>query len=287
VQDDAPITLAERGPNVGVELVQLLAESTPTIASPQGRQPALPKGIAPAQLFASAGHAPHAAQDALERWRSAGLGVRVVPVADVPQLIARLGLVGPAQQQFVNLGRARFQAARGPILDREVIALDQGELPVDRAAVRLLVRAWPVPPEASERASARARIQLELVPDVQPQRAALAPLLPSQQGDPALLTRFSLEVALTESEALVVYPLTPTPTHQPSAAPTSPSPDEPSSAPTPVIVAHSPIGPDVPALPSLADAILTDALSRPRRGVASVFFVVPHPPARYTLLPNP
>lgn len=117
-----------------------------------------------------------------------------------------------------------------------------------------------------------------------------------------MFKRLTLEASVSAGDAILIFPaLKETDVNDRSgASPSGPksianpngiahldsriAPPHDDASPAPKIVARSDVGPDVPALASLGEALLTDALATSPRGDWLVLVLIPKPPATYTLL---
>lgn len=311
-----PVTLGERGPavglsgGVGLEVITIVLEDQPGdgaagVAPDQGGAPT-GRFFAPFQDL-SAG----VSEESRDLWRRNGLRVFGVPLSQLDALVDALPVAGRTQRQWIALGPNWTEAVRGPDAGaRDIVTLDSGSIRMDAGSMRFLARAWPVP--APDVASATpgpvpAALRVELAPRLVVPRArqrSLAQVL----ADPAAaqdqragqtLTRLAIDL-ISSGIAIAIVPESSGVTWEtaPPSAPKEPGrradqknpPQPPPAAPlsevAPVLVPGNAVGPEAPAPATLGQAMLTDALCTPRRGTRTVIFLVPHPPARFELLPS-
>jgi hypothetical protein len=229
----------------------------------------------------------------LATWEASGLRVRQVRGSDAQVLAEQLSAQGGQKQSWVLFGNQPAEVVRGPRAGPStMIATDAGPLDISSSPIVLSLRAWPLPAlppgvlaasanapgdDAGSTKSASRFVQLELLLSVpQPQastrgtiaaeaaesvragdvgsRSTLLAGLPALAG---LLPRLTLSAVVQEGDSLLI-----------ESIPALPDDD-------------AGKGPPTPPLPSLGEALLSDALAFPRSGVRVAVLVRPVlPPAR-------
>lgn len=205
----------------------------------------------------------------VELWRANGLGVSAIPLEELDGALAGLRPVGPRQTQWLGVLPEWSVLAAGPGWSgTHAAALDAGVLELEAGRLRLVGRAWALPP-APGRGSARLRIELA------PQHAEARGRERSaaELGDPRLstdadagpiYTRLALEISATGERAFAVYPVEP------------PRPEGGASQPA--------VGPALPEHPSLGAVMLRGADGTGEGHLAMVLVLVPTVPERFGVL---
>lgn len=285
VVDNAPALVPLRLSPNAMRRLQAKDVPTATVAPPTWREVLAPFADRPVPV----------PDDVRDRWLNNGLRLYSIPVKDLPDLRARLRLVGPVQDRWFGHTPVWTEAVRGPaLMPVDTVHLDTGLLRIEGGTMRLLTRAWIVPgsarapelvgppapagrgraePAAPGEAPIPAVLQLELLPQhhVPPVRSdeftiePTKPVPPEEQG--LAFDRLTLRTTLGGDDALVIVPDGP-----PSAANDDPA------------ASDVGVGPPPPRGLTFGEALLTD---KPARGAAgSLVFVVlvPRVPASYNLL---
>jgi len=188
-------------------------------------------------------------------WASNGLAAYIVPAKSIAQFQLELHPTGPLQRQFFAETPRWSQVFRGPQASGvHPILFDSGPVDIGSGAFRLLMRCYLTP--ADELGSSV--LHIDLVPQhVDPRRSAafeskdllVDPLsapkgLPSIADQGAVLEHMLAELALGSDDVLVIVPQ--------SAGPVVASDDPPAPS--------RPFGPAEPMVPTLGEALLSDAL---------------------------
>lgn len=249
-----------------------------------------------------------------------GLRAFTIPIATLDRVRQRLKLTLPEQQQIVAFSNSRSEVVRGPIFaTSQAFDLDSGVFTVEAGHIRMLLRSWPVPLEAKPGTAAlravrttkdaqqntadstlEAAVRVELVPQAVPKTGAVSKSLlafheansiAAESAGP-VFSRLTLEATLPADLALVVFSppeRAEAPQQQPAQLPVDDVPpeakiDDASDRPAAKIVKSSDIGPDLPTLPTLGQALLTDSLNNPTSSEFIVLVFIPRPPAHFSLL---
>lgn len=249
-----------------------------------------------------------------------GLRAFTIPVATLDRMRQRVRLALPEQQQIIAFSNSRSEVVRGPAFaTSQAFDLDSGVFTVEAGHIRMLLRSWPVPLEAKSSASAlraertakdsrqsttettlEAAVRVELVPQAVPKAGPAskslfalheAQSIAAESAGP-VFSRLTLEATLPADLALVVF--APPEQSQAEQQPVQAQPvdevppeakiDDASDRPAAKIVKRSDIGPEVPTLPTLGQALLTDSLNNPAANEFIVLVFIPRPPAQFSLL---
>lgn len=200
-------------------------------------------------------------------WRSNGLGIVAVPAHQLDDALSTLLPVGPRQTQWLGVLPEWSVLAAGPAWSsRRLAQLDAGTLELDPGRLRIVARAWPLPP-APGRATPRLRI------DLVPQHAEAAPPDPAEEllDGPALsrasdagpiFHRLALELTATGGEAFIIYPAQPVP-----------------GSDTP-----PPVGPAPEQHPTLGHVLLRGSPDAGQQNLAILIILEPRVPERFGVL---
>ena len=161
-------------------------------------------------------------------WRAHGLRLVCMPVDRLGDLRADLGEKTPGQQQWLGLALAWTEAARGPEVASQTIALESERLELGPGRLRLLTRCWIVPiptlpavagtVRTSEKVpsgggSPAAAMHLELLPQHQETRrghggatALLAAPDIAEEDDGMVFSRLLLQMTVPGGRAYVIVP---------------------------------------------------------------------------------
>ncbi|MFO0857554.1 MAG: hypothetical protein U0640_09395 [Phycisphaerales bacterium] len=249
-----------------------------------------------------------------------GFRAFTIPITTLERVRQRVKLALPEQQQIIAFSNSRSEVVRGPAFaTSQAFDLDSGVFTVEAGHIRMLLRSWPVPLEAKSGASAlraertakdsrqsttettlEAAVRVELVPQavpkVGPASKSLFALHEAQsiaaESAGPVFSRLTLEATLPADLALVMF--APPEQSQAEQQPVQSQPvdevppeakiDDASDRPAAKIVKRSDIGPEVPTLPTLGQALLTDSLNNPAANEFIVLVFIPRPPAQFSLL---
>ncbi len=204
----------------------------------------------------------------LALWRANGLAVASVSAEDVPDLLASVRTVGPRQTQWLGMLHEWSVLASGPPLASDSGAeLDAGTLELGAGRLRLLGRAWPLPPAPG---GDRPRLRVDLAPqfveagpsDRDPQEFVNAPRLSRDEDAGPVYHRLELELVAEGEEAFVVFA------------------DEP---PAPQATDDG-VGPPLPDFPRLGRMLLGGAPGSHESEMRLVLVLVPRTPTRFGVL---
>lgn len=246
--------------------------------------------------------------------RRNGFRAFTIPLATLDRVRQRLRLTVPEQQQIIAFSNSRSEVVRGPVFaTSQAFDLDTGVFTVEAGHVRMLLRSWAVPLAATgnqalragrtvnEDNSLEAAVRVELTPQAVPKAGSTSQSILALQESRSIsaesagpvFSRLTLEATLPANLALVVFSAPEQPETAPQPNTAKPHEDEippearldiDSDRATPKIVTRSDIGPGLPTLPTLGQALLTDALVNTRASEYTILVFIPRPPARYTLL---
>lgn len=255
---------------------------TPTKSNPRPKAP--PPTVTLSQALTAFADCPSPlAEPARSIWSRSGMRIMALPSFQVAEFERSLRIAGPVQRQFFAQTPRWSQAFRGPQADGlHAIALDSGTVDISSGAFRLLMRCYMTPSRADAAVPA---LQLDIVPQfVDPRRGASVddlsglddprrPMPDPGQAVPrqgVVLDHMLLETVLARDEVLVLVPepdpAAPDPTQGPSAR-------------------ETPFGPAMPAVPTFAEALLSDALVGGNGRVKAVLMLRPILPERFMLSP--
>jgi len=232
-------------------------------------------------------------------------------------------LIGFSNRRVSVARGAAFEQSEAIELDSGVLTLESGHLrmllrswpvPKEAPAARVDSRSGR-PSKATSLPGAMVRVEVtpqavrEALGRVVPRDAEgnpIAGLSPSQsvatEDAGSMFARLAFEATLDAGDALIIFPIeregeragepvgTPQPTDTLGASqatdnePASDSLTRGETASAPAIVRRGDVGPAVPELPTLGEAMLTDKLSRNSRGDRLVLVLIANPPGTYTLL---
>jgi hypothetical protein len=285
----------ERGPAVGVELCWFVVDDDPyddRLAVGEGPR-ALPTGTKSlVEVFAPyANRVIPVSPSTRALWRANGLRLISVPRKDFDQIRESLRLVGGLQQQQVGESTRWMEVAPSPTWKQtQSVVLDDGPLTLGPGRMRMLMRCWSAPasPVANaeiasdptrrlESGALAGAIQLELVPQhvgTAPPRDLTAVLepKPSEEAKGVMFPRLLLEASLTTDDLLFIVP-------ERADAEWRQHPIEQPDPP-----GSHPLGPPVPAPPTLGELMLTDLATGAHRNTRLVLVIAPTPPRKYNLL---
>ncbi len=246
-----------------------------------------------------------------------GLRAFTMPLSTLDRVRQRVKLAVPEQQQIIAFSNSRSEVVRGPAFaTSQAFDLDSGVFTVEAGHIRMLLRSWPVPSgtpalrggragtnsqqntsDTTHEAAVRVELTPQAVPKSGPASKSLLALHEAQsiaaESAGPVFSRLTLEATLPANLALVVFAQPEaSDTTQPAAntqAPTEDIPpeakiDDASDRPAAKIVKRSDIGPDLPTLPTLGQALLTDSLNNPAASEFIVLVFIPRPPAHFSLL---
>jgi hypothetical protein len=231
-------------------------------------------------------------------------------------------LIGFSNRRVSIARGGTFEQSEAIELDSGVLTLESGHLrmllrswpvPKEAPAARVDARA-----ASSRRAGSLpgAMVRVEVTPQavretvgrVVPRDAdgnPIAGLSPAQsvatEDAGSMFARLAFEASLNAGDALVIFPIEPDSSRHEDpgtgarsldtlgaaqSAGSEPAPDAPQdvTSPAPSIVRRSDVGPAVPELPTLGEAMLTDKLASSPRGDRMVLVLIANPPSTYTLL---
>lgn len=264
---DAPAP-AEARP--GVELTWWVVDDLPVEGGPPLRD----------TLAALASRPVPVAPESLAAWKANGLRVLAVPSTDAALLQSRLNLVGPLQNQWVGEAPSWIDLAKSAVADRSMtVVLDNGPAMFRDGRLGLAMRTWiaPDPAPTPQAATLPAAVILELAPRHVPWRAIESglPRLPGDdtaRPEPLIFDRLRLSAVMRGHDALLILPESPGEQWNapPAAAPTASIPH---------------IGPEVPPLPTLGEALLSDTVAVPGRRARIMILIRATIPRRFELLP--
>lgn len=225
-----------------------------------------------------------APQGTLQAWEGSGLRIVRLRASEAAALGERFGAQAGQRRSWVLFGNQPSELVRGPRAgSNALVSTDSGPLDVSGGMLMLSMRAWPLPAlppgvvtagtaagqttangpvPTSEHAPTSAQAQLELLLSLPRapgrERAAIAAQQASDAqasttamdavpapGLAGVLPRLTLSAVLAQGDCLLIEPIASGASDGASAG----------------------AGPPVPALPSLGDALLSDALAFPRSGV--------------------
>lgn len=256
----------------GVELTWWVVDDLPVEGGPPLRD----------TLAALSARSVPVAPEILAAWKASGLRVLAVPTSDVALLQSRLNLVGPLQNQWVGEAPSWIDLAKSAVADGSMtVVLDNGPAMFRDGRLGLAMRTWIAPdpnPAPNTQATALASaVILELAPRHVPRRT-IESGLPRVPGDdpalpePLIFDRLRLSAIMRGDDALLILPESPGEQWN----------DPPAVAPTPSIP-H--IGPEVPPLPTLGEALLSDTVAVPGRRARIMILIRATIPDRFELLP--
>jgi hypothetical protein len=281
------------GTAIGIDVTVLPIDDTqPSV--PVGNRPARLTSPKPfAQVLAELRPAPVVIPEAARsRWAAAGFGIAAVATSDLAGLESSLRVAAAVQRQQFSMMPRWGQAFRGPFArTSQSIELGDGTpTDISQGAFRLLMRCY---------AGEADNLRLDLMPqhvtrgstvaDAVPGSLTLeAPVAPKAAvEDGVVFETLLLEIELPPGSSLIVFsapsgtlpsgppapPAPTTPKQAETATPASAAEQVP-DAPTFVPLERS-FGPDVPELPTLADATLTDVLGGGRGNLRAIVIFSP------------
>ncbi len=271
---DVPSDVATNAPGARMPAPQSGASDTSGVQS-------LTEALAQLRASALAGDV-LAPQGTLQAWEGSGLRIVRLRASEAAALGERFGAQAGQRRSWVLFGNQPSELVRGPRAgSNALVSTDAGPLDVSGGMLMLSMRAWPLPAlppgviaagTAAGQTSANAPVpsigqaptsaqaQLELLLSLPRAPARERAAIAAQQASDAqasttamdavpapglagLLPRLTLSAVLAQGDCLLIEPIA-------SGASASDG-----------------AGPPVPALPSLGDALLSDALAFPRSGV--------------------
>jgi hypothetical protein len=284
-KDRATSPPTSNSPAAGVEvMVWIIDDALPPPRQPEPtksnpRPKPIPTTLTLAEALSPFNECPSPlAEPARGAWTRSGMRILALPQFQVTDFERSLRIAGPVQRQFFAPTTRWSQVFRGPLAEGiHPIQIDSDAVDISSGAFRLLMRCYPTP---SATKPGDIALHIDLVPQHIDRRRGLAfdagdrtpdPLAPpppaptiAQEG--AVLEPLLMELALSRDELLVLVP-------EPSVA----APD-PAASPRP-------FGPALPATPTLAEALLSDALVGGDCRKRAILLFRPILPDEYTLTP--
>lgn len=283
-----------RGAESGLELWWWVVTDQRVVADPAPEPESKPGKPPPKPVFVinepgmtlEQGLAPYLARPTafteatVKLWRSHGLRIVSVPVADLEKLQRSLRLTGPVHKQWFGQLADWTDVVRGPeASSTRVIMVGDKPEELRPGRLRLMARCWMYP-VASMAGAPAAGLRLELVPQFEPaasERSRLQLSTARRDGDgnvdfPSLLAGLSIEKLTGEPDAILIVP------------------DAPGADWSKTEAEQTEAGPEVDMPPTIGEAMLAALPMRNDKGTAvsarsrAVVILIPRLPERFELL---